>query len=383
MEMRILVYDWCLHVIGGGQKVNCRIAEHLSQKHEVDILTLFPIEKEKLEKYYSVNFSKLGRIRYMYKKSNINPSLLFLLCFRKVSKIAQEYDVLINADAHETVKPVAKYNIMYCHFFRPKRYRPAKGFFDALVLSALYIFRSILKNYAKDYDAIYCNSEFTKKWLKKLWKVNAKIIYPFVEVAEKKITKKENMVISTGRLSPDKNYEFVIDCFKKLCDSAIRNYKCVIAGVGNKESNEYYNKLTNLIKGYPIDIKTNLTDKQIKRLYSKAKIFLMAKGLYVDENKFPTLVENFGMAPVEAMAHGCVPVVLNKGGYKETVQHGKSGFLFNTKKEAIEKLKLLIKDKKLWQKLSKNARQRAKKFSLKRLHHDLDRMMQDIKRIKK
>jgi len=375
--MKILVYDWCLHVIGGGQKVNCRIAEHLSKKHDVDILTLFPIKKQELEKIYSVDFSKIGKIIFLYPERRANDSLLFTLCFRKVSKIARVYDLFINADAHETVNPQAKYNIMYCHFFKPLKYRPSQGLLDFLKMKALYIFRKILKNYSKQYDSIYCNSEFTKNWLKKLWKVDAKVIYPFVEIPKKIARRKENIILSTGRLNPDKNYEFVINCFKKIYDSGIKDYRCIIVGAVNKESLAYYEKLEEMIRGYPITIITNLDNEKIGAFYSKSKIFLMAKGIDVDENKYPTLLENFGMAPVEAMAHGCVPVVLNKGGYKETVENGKSGFLFNNESEAIEKLKLLIQNEKLRERMSKNARKRAKKFSLERMQREIDKAIKE------
>lgn len=379
--MKILVYDWCLHIVGGGQKVNCRIAEYLSKRHDVDILTLFPAKKQNLEGYYSLDLSRIGRIRNIYKKSSLNTSLLSMLVFRKVSKIAKEYDVFINADGHETVKPNAKYNIMYCHFFRPRvyRYRPFKGFFDSLALLATYLFRGMLKNYIKQYDAIYCNSLFSKKWLKKLWKVDAKIIYPFVEIPKRKPKKKENIILVTGRLSPDKNYEFVVDCFKKIYDSGIKNYKCVIAAVGSTEKDEYYNKIKNLIGKYNVKIMANPTNQQLNNLYEKSKIFLMAKGLFVNEEKFPLLLENFGMSAAEAASYGCVPLLLNKGGYKEIVRQGKNGFLFNNREEAIEKLKFLIKNEKILSKMSRNAMQDARKFSLERFYKDLDGMMEKIR----
>jgi|GEM_PF-2443216 glycosyltransferase involved in cell wall biosynthesis len=376
--MRILIYDWCLHVIGGGQKVNCRIAEHLSKKYKTDILTMFPTKKQDLERYYSVDLSRVGKIMHLYEKSNINSYLLFLISFRKVSKIAREYDILINADAHETVKPSAKYNIMYCHFFRPQvyKYRYPKGFFDRFALLGVYFFRKMLRNYVREYDSVYCNSKYTKEWLKKLWGIDAKIIYPFVQIPEKVPPKKENIILVTGRLSPDKNYEFVIDSFKQIYDSGIKNYTCIIAAATGKDGDEYYGNICNRIKDYPIEIRTNLTDKQLKVLYSKAKIFLMAKGLCINEEKFPLLMENFGMSVLEAAAHGCVPVVLNKGGYKEIVKENENGLLFNTEEEAIKQLKRLLNNEGLRSKLSKSAMQNAKKFSLERMQKEIDKAIE-------
>jgi glycosyltransferase involved in cell wall biosynthesis len=83
------------------------------------------------------------------------------------------------------------------------------------------------------------------------------------------------------------------------------------------------------------------------------------------------------MAAAEAMAHGCVPILLNKGGYKETVEQGKSGFLFDNEEEAIEKLTLLIQNEKLRKEISRNAAERAKKFSLERMRKEIDAAIEE------
>jgi glycosyltransferase involved in cell wall biosynthesis len=376
--MKICIYDWCLHTIGGGQKFDCKIAEYLSKKHNVDILSLFPINKKKLEDAYSVDFSKIENFRYLYKKNNLNPMFLHLLSFRKVSKIAKEYGLFFNADAHETVKPTAKHNIMYCHFFNLKWPKPARNFAEFMKLAAMWLFKSALKNYAKKYDAIYCNSFYTKEWLKKKWKVNADVIYPPIDIPKKVSQNKRNIILSAGRLTLDKNYEFTIECFKAVYDSMqeAQNYECWI--YGSEPPVRYYEKLKKMAEGYPIKITANPSRKELNEAYSKSKLFVQAKGLGVNGKKYPALFEHFGMTPVEAMAHGCVPVLLNKGGYKETVDDNKNGFLFNSKGEAIEKIKLLIKNNKLWQKLSKNARKKAKKFCLERMQKEIDKMMGKI-----
>lgn len=373
--MKILFYDWSLHIVGGGQKVNCRIIEHLSKQHDVDVLTLYPVKKEYLEKYYSVDLSKVNFL-HLANHSKMHASLLKLLLTSKVSKLSSKYDVFFNADAQELIKPRAKYNLMYCHFFEPKWYRPAKNFADFFKLLGIYLIKTIKRNYANKYQ-VYCNSDYTKKWLKNLWKVDAKVIYPPVDLPKQKSFKKQNLIISTGRISPDKNYEFIITLFKKLCqESNIQNYKLLICG--KSDDLAYLNRLKNLSKEFNIEFKTDLTNKQLKEVYSKSKIFIQAKGIEINEKKYPGLLEHFGMAPVEAMAYGCVPVVLNKAGYKETVENNKSGFLFDSEDEAIEKLKLLVKDEKLREKMSKQAISRAKKFSLQRMQKEINEMMDDL-----
>jgi len=374
--MKVLFYDWCLHNIGGGQKFDCKIAEHLSKKNEVDILTLFPVDKKKLEELYSVDLSRIRKFRHLYNNSNANPPFLHLISFERVSRISAEYDLFFNADAHETVKPLAKYNIMYCHFFEPKWYKKPENFQDLFKVLFVYLFKNVCRNYSKSYDAIYCNSLYTKKWLKRLWKADANVIYPPVDIPQKIEGKKEDIIISTGRLTPDKNYEFAIDCFKRVYDSCKKaeKYRCLICGV--KYDQGYYERLRKLAEGYPIEILTNLNDQELKKIYSKAKIFIQAKGLGIDEEKYPALLEHFGMAAAEAMSYGCVPIALNKAGYKETIDNGKSGFLFLEREEAINQISNLIRNKNLLNKMSVNARNQAKRFSLERMQKEIDKAIE-------
>ncbi|MFH0831797.1 MAG: glycosyltransferase [archaeon] len=374
--MKICLYDWCLHAIGGGQKFNCKIAEHLSKSNDVDILSMFPADKKKLEEMYSVDFSNIT-FRHLYEKAFLNPALLVLLSSRRVESIAREYDLFFNADAISSVKPAAKFNIMYCHFFGLKWPKQAKSFQEFLKSCAGWILKSLFRNYARSYDAIYCNSNYTKIWLKKKWNADADVIYPPIDIPKKINPAKKNIILSTGRLTPDKNYNFVIECFKAVYDSGIKNYECWI--LGSEPSAKYLEELRELAQGYPVKIVTNPSNKELSAAYAKSKIFIQAKGLGVNEQKYPALLEHFGMTPVEAMAFGSVPVLLDKGGYKESVENGKSGFLFSTKDEAIQKIKLLIEDEKLRSKMSRNAMQRAKNFSLERMQKEIDKMMKKVR----
>lgn len=373
--MKILFYEWALHDIGGGQKFNCKIIEHLSKNHVIDVLTLFPVSKKRLESYYSVDLSKT-RIINLYDSSKIHQTLLKLLVSKKVSKMSSKYDLFYNAETQESIKPQAKHNIMYCHFFEPKWYRPAKGFFDFFKLTGIYLLKTLQKNYAKKYK-IYCNSLYTQKCLKKLWKVDAEVLYPPVDIPKQRLFKKQNLIVSVGRLTPDKSYDFIIKLFKQMLkNSVIKNYKLLICG--KIYNSDYLKKLKQLSKDNFIEFKTDLTNKQLKSIYKKSKIFIQAKGLNINEKKYPGFLEHFGMTTIEAMSYGCVPVVLNKGGYKETVENNRSGFLFDSEDEAIEKLKLLVKNEKLRKDMSKQAVKRAKKFSLQRMQREIDKMMNSL-----
>ncbi|MBU2562084.1 MAG: glycosyltransferase family 4 protein [Nanoarchaeota archaeon] len=369
--MKILFYDWALHTIGGGQKFNCKIVEYLSKEHEVDLLTLFPVKKENLAKYYSVNLSRV-KILNLSKKNEIHTSLLKLFYSRKISKLSSQYDLFLNADAQEIIKPLAKHNILYCHFFEPKWYRPPKNFFDFLKLIGIYFLKSVKRNYSKSYQ-VYCNSEYTRKWLKKIWGVKAKVIYPPIDLPNQKKFRKEKIIISTGRISPDKNYEFVIESFKKAYQTPLlKDYKLWICG--KEDDHSYLIKLKKISKGFPIEFKLNLTDKKFKNIYKKSKIFIQGKGININENKYPSLLEHFGMTVVEAMSYGCVPIALNKGGYKESIDD-ETGFKVNTQEEVVKCILKLVKNESLLSNMSKSGIKRAKKFSLEKMQEKIDKLL--------
>ena len=74
----------------------------------------------------------------------------------------------------------------------------------------------------------------------------------------------------------------------------------------------------------------NVEYGKLRQLYSQATLYWHATGYGENEAHHPERFEHFGITPVEAMAAGCVPIVLGKGGLPEIVEHDKSGFLWNT-----------------------------------------------------
>ena len=63
-------------------------------------------------------------------------------------------------------------------------------------------------------------------------------------------------------------------------------------------------------------------------LFAKALLFWHAAGMGEDAERHPEKFEHFGITTVEAMASGCIPVVINRGGQSEIIKNGQNGFLF-------------------------------------------------------
>ncbi len=144
-------------------------------------------------------------------------------------------------------------------------------------------------------------------------------------------------------------------------------YTLYLAG-GVEKKNEhlkYVAEIEDVCRGYPVKIMTNLGWDDLVSLFSKALIFWHASGMGEDEESHPEKFEHFGITTVEAMASGCIPVVINRGGQTEIIENGFNGFLF----DSWEQLKALTLevcrhyDTGLYNKISANAISSSGKFS--------------------
>jgi glycosyltransferase involved in cell wall biosynthesis len=188
---------------------------------------------------------------------------------------------------------------------------------------------------------------------------------------------KTNHILSVGRFAvvgAGKKQIEMLQLFDQLKTTGHKdwNYDCVGGCGTSAEELAFLQKANQLGEKCGANVIANLGHAQLKNLYRKAKIFWHAAGMNVDENLQPELAEHFGMTTAEAMAAGCVPVVINKGGQPEIVEHGVSGFLWNTPEEWRAYTVRLMQDDSLFQKMSSAAREHARLFSreayVKRFH---------------
>jgi glycosyltransferase involved in cell wall biosynthesis len=345
------IYDPYLDTLGGGERYMLTIADCLLKKRwTVDIF--WDLEKtadiqQRLKQRFNLNLEGLNFVDDIFSSKK---SLL------EKWQITKKYDLIFHLSDGSIPLLFGKKNIV--HFQIPFHDLKHNRLWEAIKLQTI--------------DNIICNSDFTKRFIDREYKVNSQVIYPPIAVNDFRPGKKENIILSVARFSAlmqFKRHDILIDSFSKISRLA-PDWRLILAGGTEVGKGDYLKRLQALAIGLPIEIIESPSFEKIKALYAQAKVFWLASGYGVDENKYPERMEHFGISVVEGMAAGVVPIVVNKGGPKEVVVDDRDGLLWNTEKELAEKTLWLIKNQKIWLRLSGAAQKRAKLFSQNRFCHE-------------
>jgi glycosyltransferase involved in cell wall biosynthesis len=249
--------------------------------------------------YYHCSLSKKNAITYCHfpsAKYHIDSENLEYLRDIKISGFTQipDVDYSKNKEAHifdvETEQKVKK----YFKFLRNKYYNMMK---NTLVLT---------------------NSEYTRKAISNAFYIDAKILYPPVDVETfQKVASKSNQrddtILVISRIAPDKQIENAIEVARLIRRRGIGK-GMIIAGNLHDYDNRYYQHLKKMIADYDlsdyVSLQTNIRFSKLVELMQLAKVYF-----------HPRIDEHFGISIVEAMASGLVPIVSDIGGHTEFVPH--------------------------------------------------------------
>ena len=233
------------------------------------------------------------------------------------------------------------------------------------------------------YQLICANSRFTQSWITRYWNRESVVLYPPVDVESLSPMPKRNIILSVGRFfvgSHNKKHHVMVEAFKDMVNAGLRGWELHLVGAVSKgtEHREYFGSVGSVSANYPITLHPDAPFPVLQRLYGEATIYWHACGYSEDENVDPVRFEHFGITTVEAMAAGCVPIVIGKAGQREVVQDGVNGLLWSS----VDQLKALtlkvIQDGALADRLRQNATDRSRAFSMASFHRRLDRLLLDL-----
>ncbi len=196
-----------------------------------------------------------------------------------------------------------------------------------------------------EYDLLLANSEYTAGWIRRYYGKPSEVSYPPIDTVHFVPLAKEKILLSVGRFEPkamSKRHDALIQVFRALYEEgSLRDWRMVVCG-GNDGTPDFVatvKMLRELAEGLPVSIEENAPFSRLRELYGKASVYLHAMGLDEDPELAPWKFEHFGMTTVEAMAAGAVPFVLAAGGQREIVNHGKNGFLWQSRDELKQLLR--------------------------------------------
>ncbi|MDI6770386.1 MAG: glycogen/starch synthase [Anaerolineales bacterium] len=152
------------------------------------------------------------------------------------------------------------------------------------------------------------------------------------------------LLAMVGRIDPQKGVDIVLDAARQIVHLP---WQMIILGKGDASLEDGARRLEADFPGRVravIDYNAPLG----RLIYSGADIFLM-----------PSRYEPCGLAQMIAMCYGCVPLVRATGGLKDTVEEGRTGFLFGAASaealaETIRGALAVYPQREKWRKLQRN-----------------------------
>jgi glycosyltransferase involved in cell wall biosynthesis len=166
--------------------------------------------------------------------------------------------------------------------------------------------------------------------------INTQIFCPSNTLSTNRISKN---ILYVGRIHPEKGVHLLIEAFTILVKQ-MPNVKLKVLGPFKEHQggggDDYYNTLQSKALGLPIEFLEPIFDQQLLAdIYCSADLFC-----------YPSLAEKgeaFGVAPLEAMATGLVPIVSSLDCFKDFIEDGKTGYYFNHRdSEAASKLSKVL-----------------------------------------
>jgi len=305
------------------------------------------------ERFKNWNIRETWITRLPFYKKLFSPYRIFAK-FAFADLDLSQYDLVIsssNAYMAKAVRVRAGRHICYCHT-PPRSLYGYSTMTDWQKNPVTYVFGSLINHWmriwdfevAQKVDVMVANSEETRKRIKKFYHLDSQVIFPPVEQvdiasqnkAEKKSSSVGDYYLYVGRLAKSKNVDLAIKACEKM--------KVKLKLVGSGQGLEYLKS----IAGDQTEFLGGVNDKELADLYANAKALL-----------FPAEDEDFGIVPIEAMAHGVPVIAHNSGGPKETVLANKTGVFFDelnetSLMEAMKQVEKINFDKKLIQKHAQN-----------------------------
>src|SRR2546422_1989233 len=350
--MRILIVHPRLSVMGGGERVAIHsIKEALREGHEV-YLAAEKFDIEAFEDFFGVKglFKQVRMLTYPPFQPFVRRAVLYQrlvynqMRLRNIVSTRPWFDLILNTAEVANHPSTRSPSVQYCYFpeyFGHLQSAGVHGLWELYYKPARIFYRSRVNRI----NRLLAVSNFTRDLVKMKWGRESTTLYPPcpIELYNDLHLPKENLVVTVGRLAPEKRMGLFLEIAHRL-----PTLKFAIIGSIAPEKRWYFEGLNATAPDNLSILVSPL--RKVKEVLGRAKAYV-----HCAQN------EHFGITIVEAMAAGCVPLVHDSGGPREIVSDA-VGFKWNSIDEAVAKVSSLIEDDGLRRKLSNAAISRAQQF---------------------
>ena len=193
---------------------------------------------------------------------------------------------------------------------------------------------------------IYAVDKWTANELKEYKNLDCDKVYLYPQINTNKLilkikkgkknNQKKNQIVIFGRIAPNKSVDDSIKIFAYGTKN-FPNYKLVIMGGSTADTEEYLERLKNLINELNISDRVEIIENPS---FERLKKILQESKVIIDSQK----EINLTMTSIEAMAAGNIVLgYKNSGGYLDILENGKYGFGFLTVEEGAIELENILK----------------------------------------
>lgn len=218
--------------------------------------------------------------------------------------------------------------------------------------------RGVNREFISSYKFLY-NSDYTRRWTQRYWGDHqGKTLLPVLsfqararsinidECANNLAKIKDRIILSVGRFNYDghcKNQHIIARIYARLCRSGAidDHWHLVLAGSVDPSmdaSLSHFKDTEKILAGCNASLMSNAKREDIEKLYQSASIYIHAAGLGVDPRKTPEKNEHFGIAPFEALLHGCLLIAFHQGGPAVMIDNSQQGLLYRDEDELAQRL---------------------------------------------
>ena len=244
-----------------------------------------------------------------------------------------------------------------------------------LLEAMLAVFRPLDRMLWRKYRRVFAISETVRDRIAagRLYRrESVEVLYPGVDLEKLRPSglRTKNFLVP-GRIMWTKNIELAVEAFQRFAKRRpdLGEFTLTIAGHVDRKSEPYWEKLHAMAAGdLRIRFRRGLSDADLFSLLSESYAVL-----------FTAFNEDWGLVPIEAMALERPVIAVNRGGPRETVVDGSTGYLVEPGADAFAAaMERLADSPERTELMGKQARARAARFDANEFVRQLDDRLEEM-----